>query len=120
MQWYDDALISQIMRGQKTATVRPLDAALDSYNTALHCGAVHSVHDKAGSLRCHIRVTGINLVNWGAIPDALWQRDPPAIGVASLEAFKADHWDFFGQPSDDFAFLAIYFDLATEAQAPAR
>jgi uncharacterized protein YhfF len=112
MQWSDASLIDQIVDGRKTATVRPVDwqHGLDACNTPVHCGLVYSVHDKDGVLRCRIRITGIELCRWGAIPEALWRRDPSTTGAASLEAFMADHWEHFGQPSDDFEFLGIYFD----------
>ena len=111
MQWNDSVLIDQIIAGVKTATVRPLEwsEGLDCYNTAIHCGAVYTVYNAERTPRCRIRITGIELCTWGAIPDSLWQRDPAADGRVSLEAFRADHDDYFGRPTDDHEFLAIYF-----------
>ena len=115
MQWYDSALIEQIIAGTKTATVRPLEwsAGLDSYNTAIHCGAVYTVHDATRTPRCLIRITGVELCTWGAIPDRLWQRDPASDGSVSLHAFRADHDDYFSRPKDDHEFLAIYFQTVS-------
>ena len=112
MQWNDSVLIDQIVAGVKTATVRPLEwsEGLDSYNTPIRCGAVYTVYDADRTPRCRIRITAIELCTWGAIPDALWQRDPAADGSVSLEAFRGDHDHYFGWPSDDYEFLAIYFE----------
>jgi len=112
MQWNDATLIDQIVAGAKTATVRPIawSEGLDDYNTPLHCGMTYTVYDRDHNPRCRIRVTGIELCAWGAIPEALWRRDPAASGAVSLEAFKADHWDYFDKPDDGFEFLALYFD----------
>ena len=111
MQWNDSVLIDQIIEGVKTATVRPLEwsEGLDSYNTPIRCGAVYTVYDADRTPRCRIRITAVELCTWGAIPDTLWQRDPAADGRVSLEAFRADHDHYFGRPSDDYEFLAIYF-----------
>ena len=116
MQWNDATLIDQIIGGSKTATVRPLEwsEGLDAHNTALHCGATYTVYDRNLVPRCRVRITAIELATWGAIPEALWRRDPAASGAVSLDAFRADHWDYFGQPADDFEFLALYFDPVTD------
>ena len=102
MQWNDATLIDQIVEGTKTATVRPLESSegLDEYNTAIHCGATYTVYDRDRVSRCHVRITAIQLVTWGTIPEALWRRDPAASGMVSLQAFRTDHWDYFNQPSD--------------------
>lgn len=112
MQWYDATLIDQIEAGAKTATVRPLawSEGLDAFNTALHVGAVYTVYDRDERPRCQLRVTAVELCRWGAIPDALWRRDPAASGETSLDAFRSDHRDYFGDPDADHEFLAVYFD----------
>lgn len=112
MQWYDETLIDQIIAGAKTATVRPIawSEGLDAFNTPLHVGAVYTVYNREEVARCHLRVTAIELVRWDAIPETLWRRDPAASGAVSLEAFIADHDDYFGNPDDGFEFLAVYFD----------
>ena len=112
MQWNDPALIAQIVAGEKTATVRRVEwhEGIDANNTALRTGAIYSVHDAGGEARCRIRLTGVELARWGAIPERLWRRDPAVSGAVSEAAFRADHAGFFGDPADDFEFLAIYFD----------
>lgn len=120
MQWYDETLIDQIIAGAKTATVRPLEwsEGLDAFNTALHVGATYTVYNEAQVARCRVRVTGIELVRWDAIPESLWRRDPAASGAVSLEAFIADHDDYFGNPDGSFEFLALYFDLTDASPEP--
>ena len=112
MQWYDATLIDQIVAGSKTATVRHLawSEGLDAFNTPLHVGAVYTVFDREERPRCRVRITAIELCRWGAIPEALWRRDPAVSGEASLEAFRGDHRDYFSDPGDDHEFLAVYFD----------
>jgi len=120
MQWYDETLIDQIIAGTKTATVRPLEwsQGLDAFNTALHVGATYTVYNLAKAARCRVRITAIELARWDAIPDALWRRDPAASGAVSLEAFIADHDDYFGNPAGDFEFVALYFDRVDHRPGP--
>ena len=112
MQWLDRRLIEQIIDGRKTATVRrlPESAGIDDYNTALHVGAVYQVYDAERQPCVAIRLTAVELARWGDLPEALWRRDPAVSGETSEAAFRADHAAFFDYPSDDFEFLALYFD----------
>jgi uncharacterized protein YhfF len=120
MQWYDETLIDQIIAGTKTATVRPLEwsEGLDAFNTALHVGATYTVYNEAKVAQCQVRVSAIELARWDTIPEALWRRDPAASGAVSLEAFIADHDDYFGNPADDFEFLALFFDRIDSSPGP--
>lgn len=112
MQWLDRRLIDQIIEGRKTATVRRLFESLgiDDYNTALQVGGVYQVYDADRQPRVAVRLTAVELVSWGDLPEALWRRDPAASGEVSEAAFRADHFDYFDQPADDFEFLALYLD----------
>ncbi len=112
MQWADDRLIEQIVDGRKTATVRHLSdsAELDDYNTALDVGAIYQIYDGERQVRATVRLTAVALVRWGDLPEDLWRRDPAATGEVSEAAFRSDHFDYFGRPSDDYEFLAVYFD----------
>ena len=120
MQWYDETLIDQIIAGTKTATVRPLEwsQGLDAFNTALQVGATYTVYNQATVARCQVRLTAIELARWGAIPEALWRRDPATSGTVSLEAFIADHDDYFRSPSENFEFLALFFDRVDSSLGP--
>ncbi len=113
MQWLDGRLIDQIVAGRKTATVRRLEEStgIDGYNTALHVGAVYQVYDAERQARVAIRLTAIELARWGDLPEALWRRDPAVSGEVSEVAFRSDHAGYFGDPDNDFEFLALYFKL---------
>ena len=112
MQWLDRRLIDQIIECRKTATVRrlPESAGIDEYNTALHVGEVYQVYDGECQPRVAIRLMAVELASWGDLPEALWRRDPAVSGEVSEAAFRADHAGYFGHPSDDFEFLALYFE----------
>ena len=120
MQWLDSRLIEQIIDGCKTATVRrlPESEGIDEYNTPLHVGAIYQVYDAACQPRVAIRLTAIELASWGDLPEALWRRDPAVSGEVSEAAFRADHAGYFGHPSDDFEFLALYFEPCPPADRP--
>lgn len=120
MQWSDRRLIEQIIDGRKTATVRrlPESAGIDRYNTALHVGAVYQVYDAERQPCVAIRLTAVELARWGNLPEALWCRDPSVSGEVSEAAFRADHAGYFGHPSNDFEFLALYFDPLPSADLP--
>lgn len=120
MQWSDSRLIEQIIDGRKTATVRRLSESegIDEYNTALHVGEVYQVYDANRRPRVTIRLTAIELATWGDIPEALWRRDPAVSGEVSEAAFRGDHADYFGDPSDDFEYLALYFEPCPQADLP--
>ncbi|MDJ0607767.1 MAG: hypothetical protein QNJ67_02230 [Kiloniellales bacterium] len=120
MQWLQSELIDQIVDGSKTASVRRIEwsEGIDAFNTPLHVGAVYRVYDRDRRPRCRLRLTGIELVRWGAIPERLWREDPAASGEVSLAAFRADHDDFFDRPDDNFEFLALYFHLVAPRADP--
>ena len=113
IQWSNSTLVEQIVDGRKTATAWPIESGLgvDAYNTPLHVGQIYTVFYAETQPRCRVRITAVHLACWGAIPDRLWREDPALSGEVSLQAFIADHYDYFGQPSDAFEFLAIYFEL---------
>ena len=112
IQWTESRLIEQIIEGSKRGTAWPIEPAtgLDDYNTPLHVGYIYTIYDGDKQPRCKVRITGIELARWGKIPDRIWQEDPALSGEVSLEGFIGDHYDYFGQPDDDFEFLAIYFE----------
>ena len=120
MQWVDRRLIEQIIDGRKTATVRRLEesAGIDNYNTALQVGAVYNVYDAECQSRAAIRLTAVELARWCDLPEKLWRRDPAVSGKVCEAAFRADHSDYFDHPSDDFEFLALYFNPLSLADPP--
>ena len=120
LQWAEQPeLIDQIVNGVKTATVSRLDwlDGYDDYTTALRIGAVYTVYDGEPRARCRVRLTGLELVRWGAIPGRLWRRDPATTGETSLAAFIGDHEAFFDHPDNEFEFVAVYFDALGDQDA---
>ena len=113
MQWSTQPeLIEQIIDGVKTATVTRLEwqDGYDEYSTPLRVGEIYTVYDGERVARCRVRVTALELTRWGEIPERLWRRDPATTGETGLEAFMADHYEFFGCPDAGFEFVAVYFD----------
>ena len=119
MQWSTQPeLIEQIVDGVKTATVTRLEwqNGYDEYSTPLRVGEIYTVYDGARAARCRVRVTALELTRWGEIPERLWRRDPSTTGETNLEAFIADHYEYFGRPSAEFEFVAVYFDRVGDAR----
>ncbi len=110
MQFVADTLVGQIVRGEKTASVVSLgevDVAEGEYDDALVVGDYYQVYDSKLIPKCTIRIVGMELCRWDAIPERLWR------GETNINAdeFRSDHVDYFDNPSDDFEFVAYYFEL---------
>jgi uncharacterized protein YhfF len=111
IQFVSDALVEQIVEGRKTASVVSLDevdVAEDEYNDALVVGRNYVVYDSKRERRATIRIVAMELCRWDSIPKRLWR------GETNLNAdeFRFDHEEYFGNPSDDFEFVAYYFEVA--------
>ena len=109
IQFVSDRLVEQIIAGEKTASVVELDEVdldEDEYNHALVVGAFYDVYDLGLMKRCTIRITAMDLCRWDAIPERLWRGETNK----SADEFQADHIDYFEDPSDDFEFVAYYFE----------
>jgi uncharacterized protein YhfF len=111
IQFVSDALVEQIVEGLKTASVVALDevdVAEDEYNDALVVGRYYDVYDSKRERRATIRLVAMELCRWDSIPERLWR------GETNLNAgeFRLDHEEYFGNPSDDFEFVAYYFEVA--------
>jgi uncharacterized protein YhfF len=110
IQFVSDRLVEQIINGEKTASVvnlEEVDVDEDEYNHALVVGHYYEVYDTQLKPRCTIRVTAMELCRWDNIPERLWR------GETNTDAaeFRTDHIDYFNKPSDDFKFIAYYFEL---------
>ncbi len=109
MQFVSDRLVEQIIAGEKTASVTPLDLIdvdEDAYNHALVVGKYYDVFDSTLTPRVTIRITAMELCRWDAIPQRLWRGETNC----SAEEFRQDHIDYFDNPADDFEFAAYYFE----------
>lgn len=112
IQFVSDTLVDQIVGGRKTASVIPLgevDIAEDKYNDALVVGRHYDVYDSRLERRATIRIVAMELCRWNSIPERLWRGEVNT----SAEEFRSDHEEYFGDPGDDFEFVAYYFELET-------
>jgi uncharacterized protein YhfF len=110
IQFVSDRLVDQIIQGHKTASVARLgevDKTLGEYDSALVVGDYYEVYDSALVCRCTIRIVGMELCRWDNIPERLWRGETNA----SADEFREDHRDYFDNPTDDFEFVAYYFEL---------
>jgi uncharacterized protein YhfF len=111
IQFVADALVQEIVEGKKTASVVELgdvDVADGDYDDPLVVGELYDVYDSALTVRATIRIIAMELCRWDAIPERLWRGE----GNVDAEEFKADHVDYFENPSDSFEFVAYYFERA--------
>jgi len=114
IQFVSDRLVEQILGGRKTASVVPLgevDLKEDQYNDALVVGEYYDVYDSSLTKRATIRIVAMELCQWDAIPERLWQGE----ANRNAEEFRQDHEEYFGNPGAGFEFVAYYFDLVREA-----
>jgi len=113
IEFVSDNLVQQIIEGRKTASVVSLDMVdvdEDEYNHALVVGHFYEVFDSLRNPRCVIRINGMELCRWDAIPFRLWEGETNQ----DADEFRADHVDFFDNPGDDFEFIAYYFNLVKQ------
>lgn len=109
IQFVSDNLVEQIVNGLKTASVVALDEVdikEDDYNDALVVGRCYDVYDSKLERRAKIRIVGMELCRWDSIPERLWRGETNS----SADEFRSDHQEYFGNPSDDFEFVAYYFE----------
>ena len=109
IQFVADALVQEIVEGKKTASVVDLgdvDVADGDYDDPLVVGEFYDVYDSALTVQATIRVVAMELCRWDAIPERLWRGE----GNVDAEEFKTDHEDYFGNPTEDFEFVAYYFE----------
>ena len=109
MQFVSDTLVQEIVDGIKTASVVSLgeaDIADGDYDDPLVVGEFYDVYDSALTVQATIRVLAMELCRWDAIPERLWRGE----GNTDAAGFKADHVDYFENPTDEFEFVAYYFE----------
>jgi uncharacterized protein YhfF len=110
IQFVSDALVQQIVAGRKTASVVALDevdVTEDEYNDALVVGQLYDVYDSKLEQRAVIRIVAMELCRWDSIPERLWRGETNS----SADEFRSDHVEYFNDPSDEFEFVAYYFEL---------
>jgi len=110
MQFVSDALVEQVVRGEKTASVMAVgqvDVTEGDYDDPLVVGEVYDVYDSSLLKRATIRVTAMELCSWDHIPERLWRGE----ANQSADEFRSDHLDYFNNPGPGFEFVAYYFRL---------
>jgi uncharacterized protein YhfF len=110
IQFVSDRLVDQIIQERKTASVTRLgevDKDQGEYDNALVVGEYYDVYDSALVNRCTIRIVGMELCRWDNIPERLWRGETNE----NADEFREDHRDYFDNPTDDFEFVAYYFEL---------
>jgi len=111
IQFVSDALVQQIVEGLKTASVVALDEVdvkEDEYNDGLVVGRYYDVYDSKLERRVTIRITAMEVCRWDSIPERLWRGETNS----SADEFRSDHEEYFGNPGNDFEFVAYYFEVA--------
>lgn len=109
IQFTYDFLADQIVDGRKTASVATLDEAFvdeNPFNQALQVGTYYDVYTQDFRRKCIIRIVAMELCRWAHIPERLWRGETNN----SADEFRADHIDYFGNPNDDYEFIAYYFE----------
>lgn len=111
IQFVSDRLVQQIIDGEKTASVCMLgevDLDEDEYNHGLVVGDQYEVYDSELKPNCVIRIIGMELCCWDAIPERLWRGETNK----NADEFKEDHLEWFENPKPDYEFVAYYFELS--------
>lgn len=111
IQFVSDVLVQQIIEGRKTASVVSLedvDVADGEYDDPIVVGKIYDVYDSQLTIRTAIRIVGMELCRWDAIPERLWRGETNV----NAEEFRQDHLDYFENPTADFEFIAYYFEKA--------
>jgi len=112
ISFVSDRLTDQIIEGRKTASCEWLDrqGEQNEWNDALVVGRYYTVCDSYYAGRCRIRITSIRLCRWDDIPKWLWRGETNE----NADEFRADHIEYFNNPSDDFEFVGYEFELVEE------
>ncbi len=110
---YDENLIGEVIRGEKTATVCRADeyhlpySEYDDGNWQV--GDLVELYDRHAWLRCTIRVTEVYNVRFGHIPEKLWRGEV----CESAEHFREAHREVWPDYDliPDFELTATHFEL---------
>ncbi len=109
MTFVSDSLVVQIIRGEKTASVsrvEEVNVIVDDFDDPLVVGEYYDVFDSKFVKRTTIRIVAMELCRWDHIPERLWLGETNS----NADEFRVDHRDYFDNPSDDFEFVAYYFE----------
>jgi uncharacterized protein YhfF len=109
----DDTLVRDVIAGRKTVTA---DTAADYYqgygelgDGGYEAGDLIDVFDLRGRLRCTIRATQVEIICFGAIPEAVWRGET----FTSAQEFRDVHVRCLPHLDlhEGFEFVALHFEL---------
>ena len=109
----DDSLVRAVIAGRKTVTA---DTVADYYkgygelgDGGYAAGDLIDVFDLRGRLRCTIRATQVEIIRFGAIPEAVWRGET----FGSAQEFQDVHVRCLPHLDlhEGFEFVALHFEL---------
>ncbi len=113
----DEALIQEVLRGEKTATVADAadyDEPWGDYDSGgWELGDLVEVWDARPELRCLIRVTEVYTTPFGVTPEKLWRGE----ACRNAEHFRQVHrecWPHLDM-TDERPIVAVHFELVSES-----
>lgn len=113
----DDSLVRAVLAGRKTVTADLVDDYYRGYGElgegGYAAGDLIDILDPRGRRRGTIRATKVEVIRFGAIPEAVWRGE----GFDSARAFQECHVACMPQYDlhDDVEFVALYFELVESA-----
>ena len=109
----DDSLVREVMAGHKTVTADTVEDYYKGYGElgdgGYAAGDIIDVYDLKGRRRCTIRATRVEIIRFGAIPEAVWRGET----FGSAQEFRDVHVRCLPHLDlhDDFEFVALHFEL---------
>ena len=109
----DDSLVREVMAGHKTVTADTVEDYYKGYGElgdgGYAAGDLIDVYDLKGRPRCTIRATRVEIIRFGAIPEAVWRGET----FGSAQEFRDVHVRCLPHLDlhDDVEFVALHFEL---------
>jgi len=109
----DDSLVREVIAGHKTVTADTVEDYYKGYGElgdgGYAAGDIIDVYDLKGRRRCTIRATRVEIIRFGAIPEAVWRGET----FGSAQEFRDVHVRCLPHLDlhDDFEFVALHFEL---------
>lgn len=109
----DDSLPCAVIAGRKTVTADTVEDYYTPYGEygdgSYQAGDLIEVYDLRQRLRCIIRATRVEIIEFGSIPEAVWRGET----FASAEEFREVHRQCLPHLDlhDRFEMVALHFEL---------
>ena len=110
---HDDSLVREVIAGHKTVTADTVEDYYKGYGElgdgGYAAGDLIDVYDLKGRPRCTIRATKVEIIRFGAIPEAVWRGET----FGSAQEFRDVHVRCLPHLDlhDEFEFVALHFEL---------